>query len=246
MPKITAVSYGLITLVLGLLLISACRKEHVDPVYVVGSRENSCKTLANNKSEQKYGVPAAQSVKINNKKTSVWIGGTEFSFGESDYFMLQNTYKAEPYNNEGAKFIEGIQAGRNFNISEMAYLYPSVFKASSAPAVFYLQLSCTAGKKNPDFNKPYTQGSMESIDTKIGLINYSYRNGVNSVPANKSITNPDGTAILIECSYIDNSCEAVFTLESNVLVRYYYPFSQRDNWLEIQKFLVSSLTKAKE
>ena len=83
-------------------------------------------------------------------------------------------------------------------------------------------------------------------NSELGLIDYAYRNGVRSTPSDKKITNPDGSPIIINCNNAYKSCDGNFFIDPGISVAYSYPLSQRQNWLKIQQFLVSTLTHAKE
>ncbi|HEX8544639.1 MAG TPA: hypothetical protein VF671_23370 [Pseudomonas sp.] len=192
-------------------------------------------------------MPADQSVKSNREKNSVWIEVSKFKFLASDYFSLRNKYLAEPYKDKASKYIEGIWAGARLDAEDLAHHYPDVFSAQPGePSVFYLDVSCSIGNKSSTFNKLNKDRKIESMDAELGLINYTYRNGITSIPIIDAIRNPDGTPVLIECSSIDRTCHAAFTLAPNMLVKYSYPVSQRSNWLKIQKFVVNALNSARE
>ncbi|WP_219059876.1 hypothetical protein [Pseudomonas sp. UMAB-08] len=229
------------------LLVSACHQKQVDPAYVRGTHQNFCMALANQASEKKYGIPADQSVKVETKKTTVWIGASEFTFGVDDVFYLRNKYLAEPRKNENPEYVEGIWAGARYSVEELARHYPNVFNSgSSESAIFYLDISCSPGNKPGNLNKLRIFNKVEGADEKLGLLNYTYRNGVTSIPLNNAIKNPDGTPILIDCDSVNKTCSAAFSLEPDMLVKYSYPLSQRSNWLKIQRFIVNALTQAKE
>jgi hypothetical protein len=234
-------------ILLVVLMLSGCRREHVEPVYVDGTQQNVCMTMANTASEARYGMPADKSVKAHTEGTAVWVADTEFIFSSDKYFLMRNKYLAEPFKNEPSKYIEGLWAGARYSVEDLAQHYPDTFSAgleSSSP--FYLDLICSPGNSAGSFSAIRTEGKVETVDRDLGLINYTYRNGISSIPINDSIRNVDGSPILIECSTVYKTCSAAFTLVPTILIKYSYPLSQRPNWQKIQKFVVSILNNAKE
>lgn len=231
---------------ISLPLLISCRQEIVDPVYIEGTRENKCMAMANSASIDKYGVPAGVSVHSVNDLASVWVGTNKFNFSSGQGFSLKNKYLANPYKAEGAKYIEGIWAGNSFSIAELAQYYPDTFSVAGRSSVLYVDVSCAPGDKAGNLNRVRTQGKVGSVDLALGIINYTYRNGVDSIPLDSSLVNPDGSPILVNCTDGDNACRGAFTLPPNVLVKYSYPLQQRPNWLKIQKFLADALKRAKE
>ena len=234
-------------LILGMMLATACAREFTDPVYIDGTYERNCMLLANNASNSKYGMPTDQSVKVDARQTSVWIGATKLDFPKDEYFSLRNKYQAMPEAKGLApKYIEGIWAGARLSISELAVHYPKVFIPDQA-GVFYIDARCSLGGKAFRHDRAPAENHTPQTDTRRGLINYTYGNGrrVVNFPINQTVTDPDGSQFVIDCDHAVQTCTVAFSLSPNIRVMYTYPLSQLDSWLRIQQFVVDSLNEAK-
>lgn len=237
-------------LILVFSIITACREEKVDSAYTPGTQENLCLNLANTASERKYGMPADQSATSLSNTTIVWVGSSDFKFKKDALFTLERNYVAKLGRNEKGeiktKYIQGLRAVGRFNIEDLANKYPTVFSSfPQNPSVFYVDLICSP-IKSPVYYNPIDENAIGSLNSKLGLIDYAYPNGVISTPVDKRITNQKGFPITINCNYAYKTCDANFFMQPEVLIKYSYPLSQRQNWLRIQEFLVSTLTHAKE
>jgi hypothetical protein len=234
-------------LILGMILATACAREFTDPVYIDGTLERNCMLVANNASDSKYGVPTDQSIKVDATQTSVWIGATKLGFHKDEYFTLRNKYQAMPEaKGRAPKYIEGIWAGARLSVSELAVHYPEVFIPEQA-GVFYIDLRCSLGGKAFRYDRALAENHTPQTDTRRGLISYTYGNGrrVVNFPINQTVTDPDGSQLVIDCDHAVKTCTVAFSLSSNIRVVYTYPLSQLDNWLRIQQFVVDSLNEAK-
>ncbi|WP_263263930.1 hypothetical protein [Pseudomonas sp. RIT-PI-S] len=228
------------------LLIVACKREHVDAVYISGTTENTCMNLADSASQQKYGTPTPRPHERPTRASPVWIAGQEFKFKGNNKIIFHNMYLAFPQKNQPAEYIEGIWAGSEYNIPDLADRYPEIFGANVVePRVLFIRLQCSVGgEKSHIFNKLHGKYTSENIDERIGIKNYYHNGGVAGVPIDQSYKNPDGGPFLVDCDDLSKRCFVSFVLVEGVLVQYDYPMSQRSNWQKIHNFIVEELKQA--
>ncbi|WP_263263931.1 hypothetical protein [Pseudomonas sp. RIT-PI-S] len=229
-----------------ILLILACKREHVDNVYIEGTIENSCMKLADTASQQKYGEPTFRNHERVPRTSIVWIANHEFKFKGNNKIIVRNMYLARPQKNQPAEYIEGIWAGNDYGIPDLAERYPEVFGADVVePRTLFIRLHCSISEKKSNmFNTLYDEYTSESVDKKIGMRNYHHNDGVTGVPLDENYKNPDGGQFLVDCVNISKRCFVSFILVQGVLVQYDYPMSQRNNWQKIHNFIVDELNHA--